>query len=57
MASNAPIPTDPASHVVITPLPLPEADNKTEGGFEKKCEPIIEEQTTPQPEATELLYI
>nr|KAJ0201879.1 hypothetical protein LSAT_V11C600320260 [Lactuca sativa] len=57
VASNAPIPTDLASHVVITPLPLPEADNKTEGGFEKKCELIIEEQTTPQPEATELLYI
>ncbi|CAI9286890.1 unnamed protein product [Lactuca saligna] len=52
VASNAHIPTDRAPYVVITPLPLPEAGNKTEGDFEKKCEPIIEEQTTPQPEAT-----
>lgn len=54
MASNAPIPTDPVPHVVITPMPLPEAENKSEGDFEKKCEPIIEEPTTPEPEATEL---
>ncbi|KAL7585025.1 hypothetical protein Lser_V15G43151 [Lactuca serriola] len=53
-ASNAPIPTDPAPHVVNMPMSLPEAENKSEGGFEKKCEPIIEEPTTPQPEATEL---
>ncbi|CAI9273143.1 unnamed protein product [Lactuca saligna] len=54
VASNASIPTDPVPHVVITHMPLPEAENKSEGGFEKKCEPIIEEPTTPEPEATEL---
>ncbi|KAL4576772.1 hypothetical protein LXL04_012871 [Taraxacum kok-saghyz] len=48
VTTNAQIPTNP----IITPLPLEgEGGTKTE---EKKCEPIIEEPTTPEPEATEV---
>ncbi|KVI09651.1 DNA glycosylase [Cynara cardunculus var. scolymus] len=57
VTSDAPVATDPIPPMVIRPMPLPQAENgfdKSERSFGRNCEPIIEEPTTPEPEAAEL---
>ncbi|KAJ9540307.1 hypothetical protein OSB04_026813 [Centaurea solstitialis] len=57
VTSDAPVATDPIPPVVIRPMSLPQVENdlnKSERSFGKNCEPIIEEPTTPEPEAAEL---
>ncbi|KAL8210613.1 hypothetical protein R6Q57_005050 [Mikania cordata] len=57
VTSDAPVRTDPIPPVVIRPMPLPPAENELNKSAEvsgRNCEPIIEEPTTPEPEANEL---
>nr|GEW58830.1 protein ROS1-like [Tanacetum cinerariifolium] len=53
VTSDAPAATDPVPPVVMRPMPLPPAENDFYKS-ERNCEPIIEEPTTPEPEANEL---
>ncbi|KAI3799640.1 hypothetical protein L1987_34939 [Smallanthus sonchifolius] len=56
VVSDAPVTTDPISPVIIRPVPLPPAENESKSAeiSGNNCEPIIEEPTTPEPEANEL---
>ncbi|KAK1409673.1 hypothetical protein QVD17_36202 [Tagetes erecta] len=57
VTSQTPVTTDPVPPVVIRPMPLPPAENESCKSAEisgNNCEPIIEEPTTPEPEANEL---
>ncbi|KAI3793514.1 hypothetical protein L1987_36133 [Smallanthus sonchifolius] len=56
VVSDAPVTTDPISSVIIRPMPLPPAENESKSAENSgnNCEPIIEEPTTPEPEANEL---
>ncbi|PWA75235.1 DNA glycosylase [Artemisia annua] len=53
VTSDAPAATDPVPPVVMRPMPLPPAENDFYKS-ERNCEPIIEEPTTPEPDANEL---
>lgn len=57
MSSTVPIADERNPAIVINPLPLPPPGNISleERGYEsRKCEPIIEEPTTPEQECTEI---
>ncbi|XP_059665988.1 protein ROS1A-like [Cornus florida] len=57
VSSNIPMPAEKYPAVTVKPMPLPPAENnasKAAGFITNKCEPIVEEPTTPEPESREV---